>query len=182
MAWFVKKAGCLFMDDRYKADRGEPTGPNCGVASLLFDGSDLILFAGSASSGAITKSWTARSGQKTAFKFEYSGPHQLIPDFGPIPEGAYWIQPAQMEQVVVESDSWGETRIIIHPRTFTKTFGRGGFFIHGGRQFGSAGCIDLADGMVDFTKAMELFSDPVRPNPCTIALTVKYAQSTVSAP
>jgi len=171
------------MVDRYKDDRGEPTGPTCKSSSLLFDGLDLLLYAGPASSGSAVNSWTARSGQKTsALKFEYSVPWQFIPDFGPIPEGDYWVQPFQMEHLSVESDGWGEARLLIHPRTHTNTFGRGGFFIHGGFRFGSGGCIDLSDGMFDFIKAMELFSTPQMPNPCTIPLMVKYAQPSVSAP
>jgi hypothetical protein len=172
------------MDDtKYKGDRGDPTGPNCGSSTLLFDGVELTLFAGPASGGTVTEWWTARSGRKTSgYKFEYGILYQLIPDFGPIPEGEYWVQPMQMETVNVESDGWGEKRLLIHPRPTTFTFGRGGFFIHGGWKFGSGGCIDVSDGMFSFTDRMALLSNPQRPNPCTIPLTVKYAQLTVSAP
>ena len=44
-------------------------------------------------------------------------------------------------QVCVQG-AWGNYRITIHPFTTTETYGRGGFFIHGGDQLGSAGCID----------------------------------------
>ena len=46
--------------------------------------------------------------------------------------------------------AWGSHRITIHPFDSTHTFGRGGFFIHGGTMPGSAGCIDLTSGMPRF--------------------------------
>ena len=38
---------------------------------------------------------------------------------------------------------WGHFRVPLHPAKNTKTFGRGGFFIHGGEYPGSAGCVDV---------------------------------------
>ena len=48
------------------------------------------------------------------------------------------------------ANAWGRYRISIHPFTTTETFGRGGFFIHGGATPGSAGCIDLTNHMDRF--------------------------------
>jgi hypothetical protein len=47
---------------------------------------------------------------------------------------------------------WGNFRAPIYPNKGTVTYGRGGFYIHGGTLPGSHGCIDLMDEMEDFSK------------------------------
>jgi hypothetical protein len=37
----------------------------------------------------------------------------------------------------------GHYRVSLHPAEGTDTFGRGGFFLHGGKNWGSAGCFDV---------------------------------------
>lgn len=55
-------------------------------------------------------------------------------------------------------DDWGWWRLLIHPFPDTDTRDprtgriRGGFFIHGGSEPGSGGCIDLTDRMSRFRK------------------------------
>ncbi|WP_162629258.1 DUF2778 domain-containing protein [Moritella yayanosii] len=44
---------------------------------------------------------------------------------------------------------WGDWRIRLYPEKNTKTFGRDGFFIHGGDINGSAGCIDIGGGRIN---------------------------------
>ncbi|MEZ5601109.1 MAG: DUF2778 domain-containing protein [Candidatus Competibacteraceae bacterium] len=75
---------------------------------------------------------------------------------GPIPQGIYWIRPDELDDNWLNcrlsdrfANAWGRYRISIHPFT-TETFGRGGFFIHGGATPGSAGCIDLTNHMDRF--------------------------------
>jgi len=46
--------------------------------------------------------------------------------------------------------AWGNHRVTLHVYPGTQTFGRGGFFIHGGTHVGSAGCINLHAEMEQF--------------------------------
>ncbi|MCI0590138.1 MAG: DUF2778 domain-containing protein [Gammaproteobacteria bacterium] len=104
--------------------------------------------------GSETYIYSAVSGRPQNGKFDYSGEAQRQVRRGPIPEGTYWIKPDEMwENAWYKSgsrDSWGNYRITIHPFLTTETFGRGGFFIHGGAVPGSAGCIDLTSDMDRF--------------------------------
>lgn len=107
---------------------------------------------------------------------QYNAASGLQKKYEPIPKGRYWINPAELWTRSLATDaavcalgafdekltcadavrghrsSWGNHRITIHPYPTTKTGDRGGFFIHGGAVFGSAGCIDLAGGMDRFVK------------------------------
>jgi hypothetical protein len=177
------------MSDKYASERGDPTGPICGSMSLLFDGYYLKLHDGPVAGGMVRQAWHARSGHKVSGMFDYSVARQRTSNDGPIPEGEYWIQPSQMRVFMWDDDGWGDSRLTIHPRTATITYQRGGFFIHGGKVFGSSGCIDLAYGMKSFRKKMEALAPPVssgflssRPNTCTIPLTVSYAATSVGDP
>lgn len=62
----------------------------------------------------------------------------------------------------------GEYRIFLKPESGTNTYGRDGFFIHGGEFFGSNGCIDLAGNMATFAERFEEYEKDMR-------LEVKYA-------
>jgi len=82
---------------------------------------------------------------------------QNRPNIGPIPEGTYWIDPSEVVELsdnpwarlpggaVYESnlDSWGHYRVPLHPDPTTNTYGRSGFYLHGGTMIGSQGCIDV---------------------------------------
>jgi RHS repeat-associated protein len=75
-------------------------------------------------------------------------------DKGPIPPGFYKINVAELSNPGVlggiartlRSGDWGDWRVPIHPRPRVNTYGRSGFFLHGGRWLGSAGCIDVGGG------------------------------------
>ena len=43
---------------------------------------------------------------------------------------------------------WGDWRVPLRPLPGTNTYGRSGFFIHGGSRPGSAGCIDIGGGIM----------------------------------
>lgn len=43
----------------------------------------------------------------------------------------------------IDPRDWGLYRVPLHPQRGTNTFGRTGFFLHGGKRPGSAGCVDL---------------------------------------
>ena len=79
---------------------------------------------------------------------------------GPIPEGQYSFTPADIQTIGARDRvlglfnrgawpgstyAWGKQRAFLTPSPGTNTRGRSGFSIHGGRQPGSAGCIDLCD-------------------------------------
>lgn len=62
-------------------------------------------------------------------------------DIGPIPRGAYYIQPA------IDSEKLGPVALRLIPNDATNTYGRTGFFIHGASvldpEESSHGCIIL---------------------------------------
>lgn len=134
-----------------KVFRGKifPRIPTCGRSgiSLTFDGKTLW-----ASGSKLPILFQAVSGRpNTKGLFEYSTEKQKIPFQGPIPAGEYWVQPSQLwennwfkSELNSSRSAWGNYRLTIHPYLGTQTYGRGGFFIHGGTAAGSAGCIDLA--------------------------------------
>ncbi|MBU6280323.1 MAG: DUF2778 domain-containing protein [Actinomycetales bacterium] len=69
---------------------------------------------------------------------------------GPIPEGKYWFDVCSTRSLSTSklshglaTNAWGNYSWSLHANPTTNTFGRSGFFIHGGQQWGSAGCIDV---------------------------------------
>lgn len=162
---------------RYSEERSFPRIPTCGISgmSLTFNGK--TLWASGSTSPMLFHAVSGKPNAKGVF--EYSTDRQKIPFQGPIPAGQYWVQPLQLwENNWLKSalhsprGAWGNYRLTIHPYPGTQTYGRGGFFIHGGTAAGSAGCIDLIlsiDRFVDQLKK-ELGGLPE----CYIPLTVRY--------
>jgi hypothetical protein len=123
------------------------------------------------------KEYNAISGRPTEFKdkngnimfsFDYSKERQKVKSTGPIPEGLYSITTDDFQRRQDKSslyqflfyhgfpktfsdESWGPYRWGVKPEQ-AETYGRDGFTIHGGWEWGSAGCIDLTGGIDDFTK------------------------------
>jgi RHS repeat-associated protein len=67
---------------------------------------------------------------------------------GPIPPGQYTLNPKEISPTNPFRrllGDWGEYRAPLHPNEGTNTRGRSGFFLHGGKTPGSAGCIDVGD-------------------------------------
>ncbi len=171
------------MADPYSSERYDPRFPPCGTLSLRFDGRHLRMTGGSQS-----YSYRGVSGKPQDGRFDYSQARQKIANVGPIPNGVYWIRPDELDDNLINtwlSDdfaaAWGRYRISIHPFTTTETFGRGGFFIHGGATRGSAGCIDLTSAMPSFVAdlrseiaATHPRGHRVPPSRCQIHLTVAY--------
>lgn len=132
--------------------RNDPPDPTDGPR-LFFDGFHLRLTGGSQ-----RYHYPATSGKPlTPHRFDYSLAHQRLADTGPIPEGTYRLDLEERDRdrldgpISPPSDAPSEPRRIdLHPLPTTETYGRGGFFIHGGTTPGSAGCIDLTDHMDQF--------------------------------
>ena len=132
-------------------ERGNSRLADAGM-ELVFDGAQLRVI------GTGAMSFPAVSGRPgPGGTFDYRPERQREESVGPIPAGEYWIDPRQMKDMALNNlfssgsaRSWGSHRITIHPFDDTHTFGRGGFFIHGGTIPGSAGCIDLTTEMWRF--------------------------------
>ncbi|MEN2473631.1 MULTISPECIES: L,D-transpeptidase [Burkholderia] len=161
------------MTNRYTAERGMPSVPMCGrsTITLRFDGRVLTV------SGGLSRVYPGVSGQPDGKgRFDYSVERQQKSNGGPIPAGHYWVQPSQVWTNhwynVTPRDGWGDHRLTIHVLPGTQTYGRGGFFIHGGTHPGSAGCINLHAGMEKFVTEIEsaLADSP----DCFLPLTVQY--------
>lgn len=166
----------------YIAERGDSELAECPV-SLTFDGSRLVM-SGAVNTGRVSRpslAFAAVSGKPDEHgRFDYSPERQRQRNIGPIPEGSYWLDPRQMQSLWLKGllsgsfgRAWGSHRITIHPFDATATFGRGGFFIHGGADAGSAGCIDLTGRMETFAVVL---ARSVR-GPCQVGLTVRYEAS-----
>lgn len=180
------------MSGDYSAERFEPTAPNCGASTIhiTFNGTQLSISGISAlvtrrSSSVLRPGATtfpAVSGAPDAHgNFDYSAARQAMRNRGPIPEGRYWINPSEMWERdflrwLVHSEShqhaWGDYRLTIHPFPSSNTHGRGGFFIHGGRNPGSIGCIDLTSHMPNFVRMLRYGMGERRD--CHIELEVDY--------
>ena len=160
---------------KYEAERYDSSLAKCSKLSLHFDGSTLQLIGGKEN-----YSYPAVSGKKSADgKFLYTPERQRQPSSGPIPEGVYWVNPEEIWELEwynfwTNEDGWGKYRLTIHPFTTTKTHGRGGFFIHGGKNPGSAGCIDLTSKIPNFVT--DLGKEGAK-RKCQIHLTVKYSEA-----
>ena len=172
----------------YASERYKPTLPSCGASAvtLRFDGEYLwmygLRFLETPRSCAVLDGkpikYPAVSGKSVHGKFVYSAKRQTEKGEGPIPEGQYWITPSELwtaglvNWLLGMTGAWGIHRISIHPYPTTKTYGRGGFFIHGGDEPGSAGCIDLTSHMERFVQNLR---GGVKETECYIPLTVDYS-------
>lgn len=161
------------MSNPYAAERGIPSAPLCARSgiSLRFNGRFLTMI------GPGGRAYAAVSGRPTdGGAFDYSPARQHESRTGPIPEGQYWVKPSQMWTNhwynLAPRAAWGDHRLTIHVLPGTQTYGRGGFFIHGGTHAGSAGCINLHARMEDFVHVLK---DVTAGSPdCYIPLTVQY--------
>jgi len=142
--------------------------PNC---YMTFDGQDVKLYKHGQNDGTRLQKGQLQnklSGQSGGDDYQ-SRVHQNVPDKGPIPEGTYYADQDQRQNItaldaVVGTGigianklganihrgawnggpvSWGTKRVWLRPDENTNTYGRSGFSIHGGLTKGSAGCIDI---------------------------------------
>ncbi len=100
-----------------------------------------------------------------------AGPHcdETTPNKGPIPRGRYtarsrdlsnppWFKDIARNLPGLGAD-WGDWRVRLRPSPETETFGRSGFFLHGGPIRGSAGCIDAGGGVFGSKLTDQLLQD-----------------------
>lgn len=147
------------------AERGNSMLTDCPT-SLMFDGHTLYM------QGEYNQQFSAVSGKPINGNFDYSPERQRQENEGPIPQGVYWLDTSELKSLWYylgkPAAAWGTHRISIHPFHTTHTFGRGGFFIHGGTSPGSSGCIDLTGDMASFAKIIARYLE------CKIILRVNY--------
>ncbi len=125
----------------------------------VFDGKTLSIYE----NNKPIMSWDAVSGNKGYQTPEF----QSMKDKGTIPEGTYVARQQSLQGITIYGStmglvgvgtwpggqpSWGKSRIALEASTSTNTYGRGGFYVHGGWTAGSNGCIDLTENMADFTQ------------------------------
>jgi hypothetical protein len=155
----------------YSGERYNPTLAHCSELTLYFNGTSLIMRG-----GKNVYTYAAVSGKPNRGRFDYSKENQKQRNSGPIPEGVYWIRPDELWEnawyKVAPRGSWGNYRITIHPFQTTETHTRGGFFIHGGTEAGSAGCIDLTGEMDRFVADLKKELKGIET--CQIHLFVSY--------
>ena len=92
-------------------------------------------------------------------EFDYSYSRQGERNIGGIPQGLYHIEAEEKRSAqtspwshIAKSSGWGNYSWSLHPDKDTDIRGRSNFFIHGGTDFGSAGCIDLQKNDAVFEK------------------------------
>ena len=150
---------------------------------LLFDGNKLTWYR----NDKPLKSWKAMSGNKEYQDKKYTATKNV----GPLPEGVwnvnqdkyqnyddqeFWEKPFNYTRYIGFNKgqwsggkpAWGHHRVWLEPDKDTDSQGRTDLSIHGGWTFGSAGCIDLADGMDDFAEMYRKYGKNMK-------LKVKYS-------
>lgn len=147
---------------------------------LEFNGKELSWY----DNGQRYRSWPAMSGNKNYQSPEY----QNVANNGPIPEGNWKVRQDRFQRFDDLSSwdktkstlgggkwpggkyAWGNYRIWLEPEEGVNTYGRTGLTIHGGNEFGSAGCIDLENGMDDFANTFRKYGQDMQ-------VRVKYPKS-----
>jgi hypothetical protein len=138
-----------------------------------FDGKRLRLFS---DEGLKLGEWDAVSG-KTGYQ---SKENQSLSFKGPLPEGVYDVRQGDYQEypnnpTLIDTlksavfrgawpgglASWGPERVWLSPLV-GDTFGRDKFSIHGGLEFGSAGCVDLAIHSRSFFRAFQATGQDIR--------------------
>lgn len=120
-------------------------------------------------------SWKGMSGKPDYQCKEYD----TVKNKGPLPEGKWLVRQSQLQNFYKDQsktdqaiskygigvfgkwrggkDSWGNNRIWLEPAKGTDNKNRTNLSIHGGKEFGSSGCIDLTDKMDEFTNRFKTY-------------------------
>ena len=100
---------------------------------------------------------------------------------GPIPPGDYRLETSEIDDANLVVDigrfmggygDWGDFRAPMKPVGDTETHGRDGFFLHGGVDPGSAGCIDVGGGLLGNDQTDRLQDDLHGDSDGTVEITV----------
>jgi hypothetical protein len=131
--------------------------PNCYIE---FNGQDVDLYKYGQNDGNRLQNGQLQdnlNGQSGGDDYQ-SKIHQDVSNKGPIPEGTYYANQNQRQNITAldavagivghgkwpgSVPAWGTKRVWLQPDANTNTYGRSGFTIHGGWSKGSAGCIDI---------------------------------------
>jgi uncharacterized protein RhaS with RHS repeats len=99
---------------------------------------------------------------------------------GPVPRGNYSASVSQISNPGIIKDilrniftDWGDWRVPLSPTSGTNTYGRSGFFLHGGSVSGSAGCIDIGGGTFGNSTTNKLLNDLISDPDVVILLLVQ---------
>ncbi|MBQ6854572.1 MAG: DUF2778 domain-containing protein [Alphaproteobacteria bacterium] len=146
------------------------------TTNLSFDGRYLTLNE----NGQPVQQWPAQSGHAD---YQCADNVQTV-NKGPIPQGNWIVDQSQVQHIddlgfadrlknyagVIKNPTtgnpiagkwpgdtmaWGHHRVWLTPEQGTNTYGRNGFTIHGGSDYNSAGCIDLAGQDANFFKTIQ---------------------------
>lgn len=112
--------------------------------------------------------------------------YDVIKSKGPLPEGKWLVRQSQLQNFYKDQsrfnqkfgkygvgnwpggkDSWGNNRVWLEPAKGTDNKNRTNLSIHGGKEYGSSGCIDLTDKMDEFTDRFKKYGHDM-------VLNVKY--------
>jgi RHS repeat-associated protein len=131
-----------------------------GLTRLTFDPGQGILTVDPEQPGSSPYQMPASSGRPNC----NCGPSDR--NSGRIPSGDYTIMknelsyPSYLWDLLRElRGDWGSFRVPLHPGPGTETFGRSGFYLHGGAFPGSAGCIDTGGGIFGNSDTSQLVND-----------------------
>jgi RHS repeat-associated protein len=133
--------------------------PN-GLTAIAFDPTTGTLSVDPEVEGRSPYSMPASSGRPNC------GCDASSPGKGPIPSGSYTLASNEMDNPGWIGDilrngkaDWGDWRVALTPDSGTNTFGRSGFYLHGGSRPGSAGCIDVGGGWFGNSQTDRLLQD-----------------------
>ncbi|GIF96882.1 L,D-transpeptidase [Catellatospora citrea] len=123
---------------------------------LVFNGQTLTVFD---RDGNALAEYPATSGRPGTTSLD-----QASAGRGPLPEGSYHFDaedfsPSNLLRQL--TGDWGEWRVPLTPATDTDTHDRDGFFLHGGRYPGSAGCIDVGEHISDVQRLLNRAEGPI---------------------
>jgi len=106
------------------------------------------------SGGKLIGSYPAQSGQP-------GEKDPSIPWKGPIPPGTYLLDPSKIEDVRPrDRAAWGNYRAALLPDG-TDTYGRTGFYLHGGTHIGTGGCINIGNRDKELLPKLMMHMEPI---------------------
>jgi YD repeat-containing protein len=123
-----------------------------GRTKLFFDKAKETLTVDPETPGRLSYTIPASSGRETCIQPDCN---QTTPDNGPIPSGSYTINIRDIRFLslfealyrAMRGGDWGRWNTPLISSKDTNVYNRNGFYMHGGRFKGSAGCIDIGGGV-----------------------------------